>query len=103
MKWKDISSYSLNNKDRSVSTVQTNIGGLTLTVTRSIFADPIDWVVRCEPLVREQRFGNGSLDDAKAAAVGLLREKVSAIADELKPINAQAVPRSDRDDAAPVA
>ena len=79
MQWKDVSSYSRNDKECKPRSVQANFSGLTLTVTRSIYADPEDWIVRCDPLVREQKIGNGSLDDAKDAAISLLRSRVAAV------------------------
>lgn len=85
MNWKDISSRSQGDKDRSPRTVQLEVGGLRIVVTRHVHHAPDDWVLNCEPWFRERKVGDGSLEDAKETALYLVRDRLADAVASLTP------------------
>ena len=70
--WKDISSYSQREKDRTPKTWQFISNGVLLVVTRHIHLSPDVWAARCEPSVSLVELKSKDIDDAKKEAVSLV-------------------------------
>lgn len=81
MQWKDISSHSQRDIDRTPKTFALNVAGLKLVVTRHIHHAPTDWVLKCAPWFEQKVISNGSADDAKNAALSAVRSKLAAALD----------------------
>lgn len=86
--WKDISSFSSGEKDRTPKTWSCITGSsLRLVVTRHIDA-PGRWVVRCEPYFNFKTLDSLDVEDAKVEAVKLvlmyLKDDVQTLEDVLK-------------------
>ena len=73
MQWKDISSYSQRDTDRTPKTWALKAAGLKIVVTRHIHHAPDAWVLSCEPFCGGIEIGTGTADEAKAAAVEIVR------------------------------
>lgn len=65
MEWKDISSFSQGQKDRTPTTFEAKFGKLRLVVTRHIHHEPTDWLIRCDPFFAEVIHGDKSAGIAK--------------------------------------
>ena len=76
MEWKDISTHNKGATDRTPHTFQAKVGSARITVTRHVHFAPEDWVLTCEPWYDLYVVGKGTIDEAKAAAVALIREKL---------------------------
>lgn len=86
MQWKDISTYKRGDKTREIRTVQLEVAsGLRLVVTRHIHYAPDEWVLNCEPWFSNFVVGNGTLAEAKEAAVHLVRERLAMAQAALAP------------------
>lgn len=82
--WKDISSFSQSDKDRTPRTWRAKFGLFDLILTRHIHYDADAWVASCEPGV----FGDTVMDskevyDAAAQAVAALQFKLKAAIGEI--------------------
>lgn len=85
MDWKDTSSFSQGDKVRIPATFTLLAGGLKVVVTRHIHAEPDEWVLNCEPWFRHTIVGKGSADEAKSAALALVRNKLRSTLVALTP------------------
>lgn len=85
MNWKDVSSYSKGDTDRSPRTVQLDVAGLRVVVTRHIYHAPEDWVLNCEPWFSQRKVGDGTLEDAKETALYLVRARLAGAVSALTP------------------
>jgi hypothetical protein len=88
MQWKDISSHSQRDTDRTPKTWALNVAGLKVVVTRHIHHAPTDWVLTCEPWFEQKVISNGTADEAKDAALVAIRSKLAAGLDALMTPNA---------------
>lgn len=79
-KWKDISSYSRGDRDRTPHSWECKVAGIRLVVTRHIHHDPSDWLVRCG-ILPERVLKSKDIDDAKAEALAMLRSAAQQIVD----------------------
>lgn len=84
MKWKDISSYSRTDNARIPKTFEADVGGLRIVVTRNIYCRPEEWALRCDPWFDMHVVGTGSADEAKAAAVAVVRKQLTAVLSVLR-------------------
>lgn len=85
MHWKDITSYSQGEKDRTPRSFVVNVGGLRIVVTRHIYAKKDEWVLNCSPWFDLFVVGTGSADVAKAAAIIAVRKKLTEALNCLAP------------------
>lgn len=85
MRWKDITSYSKDEKDRTPRSFAANVGGLRIIVTRHFYAKKDEWVLFCSPWFDRFVVGNGSADDARAAAILAVCKKLAEALNCLAP------------------
>lgn len=85
MQWKDISSYSQRDTDRTPKTWELKVARLTVIVTRHIHHAPDAWVLSCDPFCSAFEIGNGTADEAKSAAVEFVRKNLEKCIAELTP------------------
>jgi len=69
MKWKDISSYSRKDTDRTPKTWELKAAGMMIVVTRHINYSPDAWLMTCQPFCEILEIGHGTADEAKSVAV----------------------------------
>ena len=75
MSWKDISSFSKNDKDRTPTTFELQAGDVRLVVTRHIH-HPGAWVAICEPFFRCKELDCEDIERAKEEAITVVRHKL---------------------------
>lgn len=73
MQWKDISSHSQKDTDRTPQTWALKAAGLKIVITRHIYHAPDAWVLSCPPFGEGIEIGNGTADEAKSAAIEYVR------------------------------
>lgn len=73
-KWKDETSFSRGETDRTPKTWVLKIGTLRLVVTRHIHFKPYEWVTTCNPFFDNRRLSSMEVDDAKTEALEIVRE-----------------------------
>ena len=83
MKWRDTTGYSKGGP-KEPTTWTTNIGRLRLTVTSSHVYYPGQWVFYCEPFYNTHKLGYGSMEEAQAKALQLVREEVAKTAADME-------------------
>lgn len=76
MEWKDISSYSRSDTDRTPKTWALQAEGLKIVVTRHVNYAPDAWLLCCQPFCEYGEIGTGTADEAKAAAVEYVRKNL---------------------------
>lgn len=76
MNWKNISSYSQGDKVRLPKTFELRCAGLRLVVTRRIHCAADAWFLDCEPFAYYIKIGNGTAEEAQAAAVEYVRKSL---------------------------
>ena len=81
LKFKDISSYSQSDKDRTPHSFEARVGGFRLVVTRHIHY-PEQWLLRCDPFL-ETAIDDCPAKDAQRQAVVLLRGNLTACIKQL--------------------
>lgn len=80
--WKDISTYSRSDTDRTPRTWQCHAGGLNIAVTRHIHY-PGDWLLQCVPWFDNYVLKSKDIDAAKAEALALVRRQVEIVLNDL--------------------
>ena len=78
MNWKNTSSYSRNDKDRTPHTWSLEpISTLRIIVTRHVHFQPIDWVLQCEAVrLDNYLLRSKEIEDAKREAVAIVKDRV---------------------------
>ena len=84
IEWKDISSFSQGEKDKTPKTFETYVVSFRIVVTRHIGFKPDEWILRCEPMFKYYIIGIGSAEEAQGAAIVAVREQLSKVCDMLK-------------------
>ncbi len=84
MIWKDISSYSREEKRTEPKTFEANVYELRLIITRHIHYEPELWLFTCEPFFDLAKLQSTKIDEAQAEAVHLLRLKMEHICSRLR-------------------
>lgn len=80
--WEDVTSYSRGDTDRTPRSWKYDAGGLKIVVTRHIDY-PGTWILRCEPWFSARQLESDDVESAKAEALGLVREKVRIVLNNL--------------------
>lgn len=70
--WKDISSHSQNEKDRTPKTWECRAGVFRLIVTRHIHYKPDQWVARCDGVFDGLALTSKDIEMAKSEAIHVL-------------------------------
>lgn len=73
--WKDVTSYSQNG-DRTPKSWQLNLGDFRVTITCGHLYYPGEWVAHCDPFFREKKLDVEAVDQAKAKAISMVRERL---------------------------
>lgn len=81
--WKDVTSYSRSETDRTPRTFELRAGVFCITVTRHIHFDPAAWVLTCPPLFDTREISRGTADEAKGTAIEFVRSALSGALAEL--------------------
>lgn len=84
MQWKDITSFSKSDTDRTPKTWQTTAGDFRIVVTRHRDYAPDKWVLNCNPFFDAKELAATDIDLAKASAVALVQGRLSAALNDLK-------------------
>lgn len=74
--WKDVSSYSRSDKDRRPQTWMAKADDVSITVTRSIYCEPDEWLLMCDPWFPHRVLKAKEVDTAKSEAIELVRIKL---------------------------
>ena len=74
--WKDETSYSRNETNRTPKTWVAKVGSLRLYVTRHIDHGENDWLCSCDPFFDIRMLESKEIDEAKAEAVVLLKHEL---------------------------
>lgn len=74
--WKDISSFSRSDKDRTPKTWEFKGVGIRVIVTRNIHYAPDVWLARCEPYFSYIELKNKDIDAAKEEAMAIVKNCV---------------------------
>lgn len=78
--WKDISSYSRYDKDRTPHTWELRIGTVKLCVTRHVDCNPDEWMVQCSQTTFNMRVLKAKdTEDAKTEALALLHREIREV------------------------
>ncbi|WP_341744698.1 hypothetical protein [Azonexus hydrophilus] len=77
--WKDVSSYSQDDKVREPRTFELRVAGTRLVVTRHIHHAPDAWVLNFSPFVEGLEVGRGTAEEAKGAALEVVRAKLNEV------------------------
>jgi len=85
MLWKDESTFSQGDTDRSPRVWRAKAGKVLITVHRHIHHPKDAWLVSCAPFFDTKSLASKSADDAKAEAIALVRAEINAA---LKSLNA---------------
>jgi len=75
--WKDITSFSQGEKDRTPRTWQIQVGRVRVVVTRHIHYSPTAWLLRCENFGIEEVLASSDIEDAKKEALATIRSILS--------------------------
>lgn len=81
MKWKDISTYSKGDVDRSSNSLLAKAGKLTICVHRHIHYPADTWLLSCKPFFDLKVLKSKNIDEAKAEAIELVRREVKLASD----------------------
>lgn len=71
--WKDITTFSRGDKERTPRTYEIILGAVVLTVTRWIHGDPGRWYLDCSLLVGRRELQSIDIEGAKREAMLLLK------------------------------
>jgi hypothetical protein len=86
-KWKDITNYSRDDKERIPRTYELEIKDVRLRVTRKLLGDPGIWygvIISGTGELRDKPLGSRSIDHAKAELLNDFLEWLEDMADEVK-------------------
>lgn len=84
IEFKDTTSYSRDEKDRTPRTWQAHIGKFSITVTRHINYDPDVWIAMTSPDILDKKvLKSKDIEDAKKEAIDLFREGCQKIIEAL--------------------
>lgn len=81
LKWKDITSYSRDDKERTPQTWEARLGGVRVCVTRR--HGLTGWYLICEPWHSLKSLGDISADEAKKTAGRQIRSDARALMEAL--------------------
>lgn len=82
--WKDVSSWSRSETDRTPKSWEIRLGGILVFVTRHIHYAKDDWVLRCEAFFGDMALESKDIDEAKAEAVRIVRQAAQRVVDDIK-------------------
>jgi hypothetical protein len=81
--WKDTSSYSRSDTDRTPRTWRMTLKRLSFVVTRHRDYAPDEWVFRCHELGLEAKLKSKGQEEAKQEALRIMRRVIKETLDEL--------------------
>jgi hypothetical protein len=70
--WKDVSSYSRDDKDRTPVSWQLKVGSMAVVVTRYIYAAKDEWTLSCPPFYNHKVLQSKDIDEAKSEAIAMV-------------------------------
>jgi hypothetical protein len=82
--WKDISSHSQGDTDRTPKTWRVNVDEFRITVTRHINYAPGDWLLICQPFAGMRRLAATEIESAKSEAIAFVRDRLQSALTELQ-------------------
>lgn len=80
--WKDSTSYSRSQKERIPTSYRTEVGPLTISVTKGHIYYKGEWYVRCSDLGIESVIGSADLittEDAQKTALDMCKKRLEAM------------------------
>jgi hypothetical protein len=83
MNWKNISSFSRDDTDRTPNAWEAHAGGLRIVVHRHIHFPKDVWLLSTTPFFDRKQLTSKSIEEAKEEAVKLVCEKARAILADL--------------------
>lgn len=83
-KWRDVSSWSKYDTDRTPKTWELTIGRIKLCVTRSIYTATDEWLACCEPFLSQHTLKSKEITEAKREAELLLGDMLTNSLNALK-------------------
>ena len=85
MKWQDTSSYSRSDTDRRQREATLDTGPLRIVVHHHRDFEPDDWLVSARPgLLERHLVGKGTIEEAEAAAIRIVRAKLASLSKALE-------------------
>ncbi len=85
--WKDTSSYSRGEKDRTPNSWSLKVGIFDLIVHHHIYYEPSQWLASCSPYVFDNReLKSKDIKKAKAEALKLLKGLLNEAIEELSEV-----------------
>lgn len=85
--WKDVTSYSRDDKEKTPTTYESKFGDLRLVITCSHIHDRGNWRVICRPFFErfiDKRVEDYNVEQIQEIAVSMLREKIDRINEALE-------------------
>jgi hypothetical protein len=83
-KWKDGTSYSRGQEDRTPSTWNCETKSLSITVTRHSWFEKDDWILHCYKIgIERHKLSSKDLELAKAEALDIVRKTLARWVKEL--------------------
>lgn len=82
--WKDITSFSQEDKERKPTCWEANVGGLRITITNGHLHCPGEWVMHCRPWFNTYPLKVDTREEAMERALLLVCAKVTPIYDGLR-------------------
>jgi hypothetical protein len=76
--WKDVSSFSRNDTERTSKTFEIRLNNFVLIVTRHIHYPADAWVGRCHELSFQKQLGSMQIEEAKTELVDRIKEILKA-------------------------
>lgn len=83
MQWKNTTTYSQGEKDRTPRTYEARAGVIRIVVTRHIHFDASAWVLSAHPFFDLHELASSEVEDAKREAMKLVRGALSNAMNQL--------------------